>query len=107
MVEEAGTGGPLCSTSVLGTQYSVRRSLEFGAWTSARDKINVERDGTGVGRIPWGVRGAVGGYRDPSLRLFFALSAQRTIFTQDDNTKSRSFDCARRIALLSDPLRSG
>jgi hypothetical protein len=44
MVEGAGTGGPVRST-----QYSVLSTQCVGAWTSARDKINVERDGDGSG----------------------------------------------------------
>ena len=59
-----------------------------------------------MGELPE-LLGAAEGCRDPSLRLFFALVAQRTILTQDDKTKSRSFDCARRVAALSGGLRSG
>ena len=41
----------------------------------------------------WGCRG-------PSLWLFFALWAQRTILTQDDKTRRRAFDFGRGVAHL-------
>lgn len=42
MVEGAGTGGPLLQYSVPGTQYSVRRTSEFGASNAEFDFSDIE-----------------------------------------------------------------
>jgi len=67
------------------------------------------RDGGGGGHLWGSSRGGENslrrpecgwGCRGPSLWLFFALWAQRTILTQDDKTRRRAFDFGRGVAHL-------
>ena len=77
--------------------------------TLAQNEGWATRDGGGGGHLWGSSRGGENslrrpecgwGCRGPSLWLFFALWAQRTILTQDDKTRRRAFDFGRGVAHL-------